>query len=103
MHGFEESARGDVSGALAKEMLGSFLYYTNYRPNLVRSSGAWPVTIRDRDIGRSGGIGRRPGLKIPWVVIPVPVRPRPAASLIKCLDYDNPNTFLFAPLPGSMR
>ena len=29
---------------------------------------------------RSGGIGRRPGLKIPWVVIPVPVRPRPAAS-----------------------
>ena len=30
-------------------------------------------------ISRSGGIGRRPGLKIPWVVIPVPVRPRPAA------------------------
>ena len=25
---------------------------------------------------RRGGIGRRPGLKIPWVVIPVPVRPR---------------------------
>ena len=28
---------------------------------------------------RSGGTGRRPGLKIPWVVIPVPVRFRSAA------------------------
>ena len=36
-------------------------------------------------ISRSGGIGRRPGLKIPWVVIPVPVRPRPAA-LQRALD-----------------
>ena len=25
---------------------------------------------------RHGGIGRRPGLKIPWEEIPVPVRPR---------------------------
>ena len=31
---------------------------------------------------RSGGTGRRPGLKIPWVVIPVPVRFR-SAALIK--------------------
>ena len=30
-------------------------------------------------ICRSGGTGRRPGLKIPWVVIPVPVRFRSAA------------------------
>ena len=30
---------------------------------------------------RSGGTGRRPGLKIPWVVIPVPVRFRSAAVL----------------------
>ena len=29
---------------------------------------------------RSGGTGRRPGLKIPWVVIPVPVRFRSAAN-----------------------
>ena len=28
---------------------------------------------------RSGGTGRRPGLKIPWVVIPVPVRFRSVA------------------------
>ena len=28
---------------------------------------------------RSGGIGRRPGLKIPWEEIPVPVRPRSSA------------------------
>ena len=32
-------------------------------------------------ICRSGGTGRRPGLKIPWVVIPVPVRFRSAARL----------------------
>ena len=32
---------------------------------------------------RRGGIGRRPGLKIPWVVIPVPVRPRPPALIPK--------------------
>ena len=30
-------------------------------------------------ICRCGGIGRRPGLKIPWEEIPVPVRPRPSA------------------------
>ena len=33
-------------------------------------------------ICRSGGTGRRPGLKIPWVVIPVPVRFR-SAALVK--------------------
>ena len=32
-------------------------------------------------MSRSGGTGRRPGLKIPWVVIPVPVRFRSAALL----------------------
>ena len=31
-------------------------------------------------ICRSGGTGRRPGLKIPWVVIPVPVRFRSTAA-----------------------
>ena len=40
-------------------------------------------------ICRSGGTGRRPGLKIPWVVIPVPVRFR-SAALVKSrgnVDY----------------
>ena len=37
-------------------------------------------------ICRSGGTGRRPGLKIPWVVIPVPVRFRSAAWL-ETLDF----------------
>ena len=32
-----------------------------------------------RFLCRSGGTGRRPGLKIPWVEIPVPVRFRSAA------------------------
>ena len=31
---------------------------------------------------RRGGTGRRPGLKIPWVVIPVPVRSRSPAQLM---------------------
>ena len=36
-------------------------------------------------ICRSGGTGRRPGLKIPWVVIPVPVRFRSAAFFAICI------------------
>ena len=36
---------------------------------------------------RSGGTGRRPGLKIPWVVIPVPVRFR-SAALVKRLTFE---------------
>ena len=56
-------------------------------------------------ICRSGGTGRRPGLKIPWVVIPVPVRFRSAARFKRlqilcfrefgvflykcCTNYDN--------------
>ena len=41
----------------------------------------------------SGGTGRRPGLKIPWEVIPVPVRPRSrapkSALLYNSVDYSN--------------
>ena len=45
------------------------------------SSLFWVVQDVDHlDKCRSGGTGRRPGLKIPWVVIPVPVRFRSAAS-----------------------
>ena len=44
------------------------------------SSLFWVVQDVDHlDKCRSGGTGRRPGLKIPWVVIPVPVRFRSAA------------------------
>ena len=38
---------------------------------------------------RCGGIGRRPGLKIPWVVIPVPVRPRSPALFTNSCRLDN--------------
>ena len=34
---------------------------------------------RKQSMRRSGGIGRHAGLKIPWVVISVPVRPRSPA------------------------
>ena len=37
------------------------------------------IVLLRNTICRSGGTGRRPGLKIPWVVIPVPVRFRSAA------------------------
>ena len=48
-------------------------------------------------ICRSGGTGRRPGLKIPWVVIPVPVRFRSAARLEKSqtLDFTGFGAFCF--------
>ena len=35
---------------------------------------------------RRGGTGRRPGLKIPWVAIPVPVRFRSPAFIERALD-----------------
>ena len=41
---------------------------------------------------RSGGTGRRPGLKIPWVAIPVPVRFRSAA--LKSLEKSGLFCFL---------
>ena len=46
---------------------------------------------------RSGGTGRRPGLKIPWVVIPVPVRFRSAARLkgFKFSDSEGLEFFLY--------
>ena len=47
-----------------------------YKQRVIGSSPIGPITfIRSR----SGGTGRRPGLKIPWVAIPVPVRFRSAA------------------------
>ena len=47
------------------------------------SSLFWVVQDVDHlDKCRSGGTGRRPGLQIPWVVIPVPVRLR-SAALVK--------------------
>ena len=51
-------------------------------PYKQRVTGSSPVG----SICRSGGTGRRPGLKIPWVVIPVPVRFR-SAALEKWLKF----------------
>ena len=56
-----------VYGVLAQ--LGEHL---PYKQRVIGSSPIGPIC-------RSGGTGRRPGLKIPWVVIPVPVRFRSAA------------------------
>ena len=48
-------------------------------------------------ICRSGGTGRRPGLKIPWVVIPVPVRFRSAAVVEEKRNVED-TAFLFLKL-----
>ena len=65
-----ESDLGRLYGILAQ--LGEHLPYKQ------RVIGSSPIG----SICRSGGTGRRPGLKIPWVVIPVPVRFR-SAALVK--------------------
>ena len=44
---------------------------------------------------RSGGTGRRPGLKIPWVVIPVPVRFRSAALVKRLILRIDKSFFIF--------
>ena len=50
-----------------------------YKQGVTGSSPVGPILFYNQ-ICRSGGTGRRTGLKIPWVVIPVPVRFRPAAE-----------------------
>ena len=71
-----------------------------YKQRVIGSSPIGPIC-------RSGGTGRRPGLKIPWVVIPVPVRFRSAAwpetldfqGFFWCLDIFTPfwNTSYLTP------
>ena len=51
-----------------------------YKQRVTGSSPVGPIfCFLNKITCRSGGTGRRPGLKIPWVVIPVPVRFRSAA------------------------
>ena len=54
-----------------------------YKQRVTGSSPVGPIfCFLNKITCRSGGTGRRPGLKIPWVVIPVPVRFR-SAALVK--------------------
>ena len=88
---------------------GNYIYYgilaqlgehLPYKQRVIGSSPIGPIC-------RSGGTGRRPGLKIPWVVIPVPVRFRSAAwpetldfqGFFWCLDIFTPfwNTSYLTP------
>ena len=72
--GFE--SRLGRSGSLAQ--LGEHL---PYKQRVTGSSPVGPIfCFLNKITCRSGGTGRRPGLKIPWVVIPVPVRFRSAAD-----------------------
>ena len=59
-----------------------------YKQRVTGSSPVGPITAF-YVVCRCGGIGRRPGLKIPWVVIPVPVRPRSPALLMNSCRLDN--------------
>ena len=52
------------------------------RASALQAEGHRFEPYRSHILCRSGGTGRRPGLKIPWVVIPVPVRFR-SAALVK--------------------
>ena len=60
-----------------------------YKQRVTGSSPVGPITTKVviRLICRRGGTGRRPGLKIPWVAIPVPVRFRSPALLITLISY----------------
>ena len=77
-----ESLLGRLYGIIAQ--LGEHLPYKQ------RVIGSSPIG----SICRSGGTGRRPGLKIPWVVIPVPVRFR-SAALVKSRRNVEFTAFLF--------
>ena len=59
-----------------------------YKQRVIGSSPIGPISFIYIIIYmcRSGGTGRRPGLKIPWVEIPVPVRSRSTAER-KPLDF----------------
>ena len=64
------------------------------------------IGMYEKRICRSGGTGRRPGLKIPWVVIPVPVRFRSTAAfrtepLWFCSFFYINNIFCLQSLPTS--
>ncbi len=67
-----ESDRGRY-GILAQ--LGEHL---PYKQRVIGSSPIGPIYL----LCRRGGTGRRPGLKIPWVEIPVPVRFRSPADIL---------------------
>ena len=66
------------SVAVATDEYGILAQLGEHLPYKQRVIGSSPIG----SICRSGGTGRRPGLKIPWVVIPVPVRFR-SAALVK--------------------
>ena len=67
-----------VSSSLIWVVYGVLAQLGEHLPYKQRVIGSSPIG----SICRSGGTGRRPGLKIPWVVIPVPVRFR-SAALVK--------------------
>ena len=73
-----------VSSSLIWVVYGVLAQLGEHLPYKQRVTGSSPVgpifCFLNKITCRSGGTGRRPGLKIPWVVIPVPVRFRSAAD-----------------------
>ena len=72
--GFESPSRYLTEKSVTNKY-GILAQLGEHLPYKQRVIGSSPIG----SICRSGGTGRRPGLKIPWVVIPVPVRFRSAA------------------------
>ena len=65
------------------------------RASALQAEGHRFEPYRPHTVCRSGGTGRRPGLKIPWVVIPVPVRFRSAALVKRLILRIDKSFFIF--------
>ena len=90
--GFESPSRY-LTGKPVINKYGILAQLGEHLPYKQRVIGSSPIG----SICRSGGTGRRPGLKIPWVVIPVPVRFRSAAVVEEKRNVED-TAFLFLKL-----
>ena len=75
-----ESRLGRFSNLFIRGVLAQLGEHLPYKQRVIGSSPIGPTFLKKIILCRSGGTGRRPGLKIPWVAIPVPVRSRSAAE-----------------------
>ena len=76
-----ESHSGRLTDSSVFGIIAQLGEHLPYKQRVTGSSPVGPIfCFLNKITGRSGGTGRRPGLKIPWVVIPVPVRFRSAAD-----------------------
>ena len=76
--------RGVVGSSPTRGVLARWLSWLERRPVTAEVDGSSPFRVAASGVDaicRRGGIGRRPGLKILWSGMTVPVRPRSPAGL----------------------